>query len=528
MSLPILAHLVRDRAAELGDATILTFVDVDRQGNYTEETRSYRELWSRGQALAGWLANRGLAKGDRFAVMMANHPEFVDLMVASSILGTVFVPLDPRSRGDKLRFMLEFADCRGVFAGLEALPAIDELWGGGRTEGRFVVAVAPIDPQYGLDDIPGIIAAHDAATDLPIASTDPRAPMQVLYTSGTTGDPKAIVTDHTKLFAGGGLMALLGLTAADRPYTGLSLTHANAQVISLGLMLVNGLPGVISRRFTKSRLWDITRRYGCTLFNLLGGMTTAVYAEPRRPDDADNPVRLVLSAGMPAAIWEDFSRRFDVRIVEFYGAAEGGLTINPGNGPVGSCGRPLPNLQLAIFDDHGQPCAPGVAGEICFRNADGSCPPLEYMNDPAATAGKLADGWLHMGDVGHVDADGWLFFHYRKGGGIRRNGDFVNTATVEKALADLECIDDVYVYGVPLPGMAAGEKEVVAAIVPSKSDRFDPQAVFTACAARLDANAVPRFLQVLPEIPKTASEKPLERVMLGSFAVDAGNVHIQR
>ena len=129
MSLPILAHLVRDKAAELGDATILTFVDVDRQGNYTEETRSYRELWSRGQALARWLASRGLAKGDRFAVMMANHPEFVDLMVASSILGTVFVPIDPRSRGDKLRFMLEFAGCRGVFAGLEALPAIDEAIG---------------------------------------------------------------------------------------------------------------------------------------------------------------------------------------------------------------------------------------------------------------------------------------------------------------------------------------------------------------------------------------------------------------
>jgi crotonobetaine/carnitine-CoA ligase len=525
MSLPILAHLVRDKATEVGDTTILTFVDVDRAGRYTEETRSYRELWSRGQVLARWLASRGLAKGDRFAVMMANHPEFVDLMVASSILGTVFVPIDPRSRGDKLRFMLEFAGCRGVFAGLEALPAIDELWGGGRAEGRFVVAVAPIDPQYGLDDIPGIVAAAGAAADVPIASTDPYAPMQVLYTSGTTGDPKAIVTDHTKLFAGGGLMALLGLTPADRPYTGLSLTHANAQVISLGLMLVNGLPGVIGRRFTKSRLWDITRRYGCTMFNLLGGMTTAVYAEPRRPDDAENPVRLVLSAGMPEAIWEDFARRFDVRIVEFYGAAEGGLTINPGNGPVGSCGRPLPNLQLAILDDQGQPCAPGIAGEICFRNADGSCPPLEYMNDPAATARKLAGGWLHMGDVGHVDADGWLFFHYRKGGGIRRNGDFVNAAVVEKVLADLECINDVYVYGVPLPGMAPGEKEVVAAIVPSAPDRFDAQTVFDACGSRLDANAVPRFLQVLPEIPKTASEKPLERLMLEAFAVDAGNVH---
>jgi crotonobetaine/carnitine-CoA ligase len=349
--------------------------------------------------------------------------------------------------------------------------------------------------------------------------------MQVLYTSGTTGDPKAIVTDHAKLFAGGALMPLLGLTAADRPYTGLSLTHANAQIVSLGLMLVNGLPGVISRRFTKSRLWDITRRYGCTMFNLLGGMTTAVYAEPRRPDDAANPVRLVLSAGMPTAIWEDFAQRFGVRIAEFYGAAEGGLTINPGNGPIGSCGRPLPNLQLAILDEQDRPCPPGIAGEICFRNVDGTCPTLEYMNDPGATARKLAGGWLRMGDVGHVDDAGWLHFHYRKGGGIRRNGDFVNAAAVEKALADLESIDDVYVYGVPLPGMAPGEKEVVAAVVPSEPGRFDPRVVFHACSARLDATAVPRFLQVLPEIPKTASEKPLERVMLEAFAVDADNVY---
>jgi carnitine-CoA ligase len=147
------------------------------------------------------------------------------------------------------------------------------------------------------------------------------------------------------------------------------------------------------------------------------------------------------------------------------------------------------------------------------------------MNDPAATARKLAGGWLRMGDVGHVDADGWLFFHYRKGGGIRRNGDFVNAAIVEKALAELDCIVDAYVYGIPLPGMAPGEKEVVAAIVPSEPDRFDAQAVFDACAERLDANAVPRFLQVLPEIPKTASEKPLERLMLEAFAVDESNVH---
>ncbi len=122
---------------------------------------------------------------------------------------------------------------------------------------------------------------------------------------------------------------LIGWTAADRPYTGLSLTHANAQLITLGNILKMGLRGVISLRFTKSRLWDICRHYGCTTFNLLGGMTTAVYSEAPRADDGDNPVRFVLSAGMPAAIWENFARRFNVAIFEFYGAAEGGMIFNP-------------------------------------------------------------------------------------------------------------------------------------------------------------------------------------------------------
>lgn len=519
MSLPILAHLIRDKAAELGDQTILTFVDSAPDGSLREETRSYRELWDNGQKLAQWLARRGVGPGQRFALMMANHPEFVDLMVASSILGSVFVPIDPRTRGEKLRYMLDFAQCRGVFASAEALPAIAAVWPAANE--RFVVAIEPI---AGVETTQTILATP-LPEELAIASNDPSAPMQILYTSGTTGDPKAIVAEHAKLFVGGGLMLVLGLTRADKPYTGLSLTHANAQIISLGLMLVNALPGVISRRFSKSRLWDITRRHGCTLFNLLGGMTNAVYAEPPRADDADNPVRIVLSAGMPATIWRQFEQRFGLKVYEFYGAAEGGLSFNlAGMGPVGSCGKAPPHLHLAILDEQGQPCPPGIAGEICFRNADGTCPSLTYMDNPEATAKKLAGGWLHMGDIGHLDAEGWLFFHYRMGGGIRRNGDFINTAQVEKLLMELPAIDDVYVYGIPLPGMAPGEKEVVAAVVPSDAAGFDAASVFAACRAGLDANAVPRYLQVVPAIPKTASEKPIERLLVEAFQPAADNV----
>jgi crotonobetaine/carnitine-CoA ligase len=297
-------------------------------------------------------------------------------------------------------------------------------------------------------------------------------------------------------------------------------------VITLGIALVTGLRAVISRRFTKSRLWDITRHYGCTMFNLLGGMTTAIYAEPPRSDDRDNPVRMVLSAGMPAVIWEDFARRFDVTISEFYGAAEGGLTFNIANaGPVGSCGKAPPNLELAVLDEAGERCAPGEAGEICFRNADGSAPTVRYLKNPDASARKIAGGWLRMGDIGHLDENGWLFFDYRIGGGIRRNGDFVNTAFVEKTIAEVDAVADVFVYGVPMPGMAPGEKEVVAAVVPTNRDQFDPRVVFAACRARLDANSVPRFVQVVDEIPKTASEKPQERFLLQAFDTAAANVH---
>jgi crotonobetaine/carnitine-CoA ligase len=256
-------------------------------------------------------------------------------------------------------------------------------------------------------------------------------------------------------------------------------------------------------------------------------MTTAVYAVPPQDNDTDNPVRKILSAGMPAAIWQDFAKRFDVQLFEFYGAAEGGLSFNPtGAGPVGSCGKPPPSLQLAILNEQGEPCAPGVAGEICFRNSDDSCPELTYYKNPEATAKKTAGNWLHMGDIGHLDEGGWLFFHYRMGGGIRKNGDFINTAFVEKALSEIDTVKDAYVYGASLSqGLAPGEKNVIAAVVCENHDDAEVQMLFNACRAKLDRNSVPDFIQLVSEIPKTASEKPQERFLIEALSTDAGSVY---
>ena len=528
----ILADLIALRVEQQPDLDVLTFEHLSLDGGATpDEVRTYADLFVNGNRIAAWLRARGMQPGDRFAIALRNHAEFVDAMVAASITGTVFVPIDPRTRADKLAFMVNNSGSRGIMCsrynlaeicraepdcpGLEWLLTLDEGEAGDAPRSRlFVQRVAEV------------LAAPAVAVD-PFPSTL-QHPLQVIYTSGTTGDPKGIVANNQRFGGTGMVGALFGYRPDERPYTGLSFTHSNAQTTALCPALWSGLRAVFSRKFTKSRLWEVCRHYGCTTFSLLGGMATAIYAEPERPDDADNPVRLIISGGMPAAIWEAFEKRFGVQILEIYGANDGGgLALKPpGVGPIGSCGKPLPNWEMRILDDDGNECPPGVSGEICCRPAQGSpaSVEIEYLGNPEASRKKVRDGWNRSGDVGHRDADGWMYFDYRKGGGIRHNGDFITPGFVEKVIAEHPSVDDVYVYGVPARSGSPGEKDVVAAIVARERASFDPQAVFAHCRAGLEPNFVPCYLQLLDEIPKTASEKPQERFLIELFGSDTQNV----
>ena len=526
-----LAALIDARAAAQPHLDVLT---IEGAGKRSDEVRTYVQLRDNGRKLAQVLLNLGLKPGESFALLMSNHAEFVDAMVAASAGGMVFVPIDPRTKGDKLAYMLKFANCRGVIAADYALPNLAEVrsqlpelkWvvGLSTDEGKSTAAQLK---AHGVTPYAEIASADDAGFEP--ARLSPESAMQLIFTSGTTGDPKGIVMTHRRFCETSAIgPRIFGYQPGDRPYSGLSLTHANAQVVTLGSSLSAGLRCVLSRKFTKSRLWDITRRYGCTSFTLLGGMTTAVYAEPPKDNDGDNPVRYVVSAGMPKAIWAEFEQRFKVQVLEFYGAAEGGMTVKPlGAGPKGSIGKAIPTLQYRIVDEDGNDVPRGQPGELLFRHADGSPFKVEYFGNPEASAKKCKDGWIHMGDVVTEDEEGWLFFQFRKGGGIRCNGDFINPAFVEKAIAEVPEVDDVYVYGVPAKSGVPGEKDPVAAVVPKNPASFDAQALFKACRRKLEANFVPRYIQVLEQIPKTASEKPQERFLLEAFERHPNQVHTE-
>jgi crotonobetaine/carnitine-CoA ligase len=530
----ILADLIQIRAEQKPDLDVLTFEHLSLDGCATpDEVRTFADLSANGNRVAAGLIAKGVEPGDRFALMMRNHPEFVETMIAASITAGVFVPIDPRTRGEKLAFILRNSGCSGIVCGDYSLAEIDSV----RDQVpdlKWIYAVEtdedtpPLSNFSGVDSLGSVLS--QPATSVDVRTESPEAPFQIIYTSGTTGDPKGIVGAAGRFVSGGMVGALLGYQPDERPYTGLSMTHGNAQTFSLMPCITMCLRGVFSRRFTKSKLWDVCRHYGVTTFTLLGGVATGIYSEPAREDDADNPVRMVVSGGMPAAIWEAFERRFNVKVFELYGAVDGGgLAINPiGEGPVGSFGKPIAGLEMKILDENDNECAPGVVGEVCTRPDTGEPAQVEYFGNPEASKKKIRRGWNRSGDMGHRDEDGWLFFDYRAGGGIRHNGDFVNPGFVEKVIAEHPGVTDVFVYGVTAASGAPGEKDVVAAIVCSETESSAVPSIFSLCREKLESNFVPSYLQMVDEIPKTASEKPQEHVLLEKFAPNASNIHTEK
>lgn len=520
-----IAYELDFRAENSPDVNIVTF----ENGAFAEEALTYKDIVIQGRKIAQRLIAAGIGKGDTFALLMRNHPEFVYALYAATTIGAVMIPVDPRVKGDRLKYVLKDSKAKGIIFTSEFMdnvtPVLADLpevkvLGVAYKEGMNI----PVTDQF-----PSLNEIYSGAEVPPPdkRSDEIAAPIEIIYTSGTTGDPKGVVVKGHRMSPFSQLALFVWqYTPEDRLYTGLSLTHGNAQAVTLIPSLMLSVPSVISSKFTKSRIWDICRKYGCTTFSLLGGMMMGIYSEPPRADDADNPVRLVLSAGTPSAIWEDFERRFNVMIHEWYGAVEGGFAHKPpGVGPIGSFGKPLEGLmEMKVVDPDGNECASGEIGEIIFRMI-GQETEVEYLGRKKASEEKTRGGWLRTGDMGHTDDAGWLFFDYRAGGGLRRSGDFIQPQYVEAGIAVHPDVSDVCVYGVPAASGAPGESDLVAAVVPMEGRSLDPASLFALCREKIEGNAVPSYLQIVDAIPKSASEKNLDRLLKDAFSKDAENVY---
>ncbi len=518
----VLSKMLELRAAEDPNRVGLY---IENGGVYPDDRLTYAMLWANSLRLAHALHAEGFEQGDKLALVMRNHPEFIYAWAACSMLGTVLVPIDPRGKGEKLVYQLGDSDAKAVMTMGDLLPEVEAATGQVAGLDKIYLSLKP-DADMGLASRYQTVnewLERREVSGLDGRVDNPTAAVQIIYTSGVTGNPKGVTLDSMR----NAMYCLLGFAVwdyepDDRLYTGLSLAHGNAQAVTVIPGLNMKLPIVISQRFTKSRIWDVCRQYGCTTFSLLGGMMSGIFNEPPRRDDAANPVRVVISAGTPLAIWEEFEERFSVKILEWYGAIEGGLAYKPVDvGPIGSFGKPIPGmLKMKVVDEEDNEVPAGSTGELVSRMALRSANKVDYYKKPDASAEKMRGGWLHSGDIVHRDKDGWFFFDYRKGGALRRQGDFIKPDLVERVIGEMPEISEVCVYGIPAASGAPGEWDLVAAVAPFPGMTIDPDAVINFCSSRLEGNSIPSHIQVVDEIPKSPSEKYLDRVLREQFSAN--------
>lgn len=434
------------------DASRLVFVF--ENGPHPAEAVRAGELATRSNQLAARLRAAGLRPGDRVAIMLRNNPEFVYGLVAASRLGLVTVPIDPRVRDETLTHRLLFAGCAALITA-DYVVADEEVaavirasrvrtWVVSTPEGRAIGLVPPREWPLLNEALEGpeVATLREEVTDL-------SEPWLLVYTSASSAAPDALEIAHDRMLLYRRVPELFGYRRDDVPYTGLSLTHGNALIATM-MPAIWGLVDhtVLSRWFSRSRLWDVCIEHGVTTWSNLGELATAVYSEPSSDRDRAHSVRLVVSAGMPREIWRPFEGRFGVKVLEWYGTMEGGFALNPvGVGPIGSFGKPPEGLlEMDVVDVNGRPVAAGEVGELVLRPVGGQAR-LTYWRNPEASARRVRNGWLLTGDMVARDADGWLYLaHPREHDGLQR---VIDPIIETLSPFDEELEGDAQVFGIP-------------------------------------------------------------------------------
>jgi crotonobetaine/carnitine-CoA ligase len=257
-------------------------------------------------------------------------------------------------------------------------------------------------------------------------------------------------------------------------------------------------------KFSASRFWDRLRHYGATQFNAIGAMIPILMKQPEKPNDGDNPVRIVHSAACPANLWEAFEKRFNVKIWEGYGAVDGGgVTItNPGDAPVGSVGKPAPHIVWKLVDDDGNEVSQGEPGELISKVLDKKTGSVEYYKNPEASSKKVKGEWLHSGDLFYADKDGNLYFVDRKSDSMRRRGENISSWEVENVVEKHPAVAICAAFGVP---SELGEDEVMIWVKPKEGVALDLKELMGFCGENMAHFMVPCYVDVVNDIPRTGT-----------------------
>jgi fatty-acyl-CoA synthase len=521
----LLPHVIKELAQTQGGAPALLSAG---------ESLTYRALTERANRFARWALDRGIAKGDVVCLMMLNRPEYLAIWLGLTSVGVVVALVNTQLRGASLAHCIDIVAPKHVIAAAEFSAEI-----------RSAVAQLASRPKIWSHGDTGNVGGECERIDREVERLSGDAPQPaerravtiadralVIYTSGTTGLPKAANVSHRRLlqwsfwFAG-----LMNTGPGDRMYDCLPLYHSVGGIVATGAVLVRGGSVLIREKFSAQHFWDDIADGGCTLFQYIGELCRYLLNAPENPRERAHRLRMCCGNGLRAGVWEKFQERFAVpRILEFYAATEGNVSLYNIEGEVGAIGRIPPflaprfPLTLVQFDAAaGHPvrnadgfcirCATNEVGEalgrIC-KETSRSGGEFEGYTDTKASEQKIlrdvferGDAWFRTGDLMRMDASAFFYFVDRIGDTFRWKGENVATSEVAAAVTAFPGIGEANVYGVRVPGTegAAGMAAIVA------DGELDLVEFRKHLARELPPYARPLFLRITNKIAATATFK---------------------
>jgi len=457
---------------------------------------------------AALFAARGVRPGDRIGLMSLNHPATVITFFALARLGAVMVPVNPDYGVEEAGYVLAHAQVSGVLCAPASLATVR-------------AACAPIAPAPWLmlnapgdPDLPVFSdVLEDAPAAIPPHAGQPDAICVFIYTSGTTGFPKGVThTQRNVVLAGEGFVERMHLQPEDRLLCILPMFHINALFYSLAGTLAAGATIILAPKFSASAFWKTVSETRATEVNTIAAVTSILTQRPRDEFVPGHRLRKVYGAPFTAETYRVFQGEFGVpHLVEGYGMSEiPGVLNNPFEGPhkIGSMGRPsrhpdhgMAFAEMKVVDEAGRDLPDGETGELAVRT------PIVmkgYYRDPAQTAAAFRDGWFLTGDLGYRDADGYFWFVARKKDIIRKRGENISGAELDRVIGAHPGVAEAA--AIPVPD-ALGEDEILVAVVVKPGARVTAHAIAEWCGERLAPIKIPRYVAFVDTLPHTPTHR---------------------
>src|SRR5258705_4600830 len=495
------------RAEQFGDRVMMSIADTPV---------TFAQMPDRSCAAANVLADLGVRRGETVALFTGTCPEWVYFWLGAARIGAVSAAVNGASKGDFLSHALRLSQAAVVITDAERHPRLLEVSDGIETLRSILVRD---------DSLTAALArASTAAPD--IAPTGPDDIGALFFTSGTTGPSKAVATTWPYLFrAAGTAAAAWELGSGDVLWTAMPLFHLSAAPTVLAPMLVGGT-SVLAGAFHPSEVWDEIRSCGAAGFAGAGAMVSMLWNLPPDPRDAEVGLRFVSAAPISADLYRDIERRYSCRVVTMYGLTEAfpiAYKAVSEEGVPGTSGRVNPAFDVRIVDSHANPVPEGMVGEIVCRARATHAMSEGYVSSASGSGLQVErhPQWFHTGALGRLDGDQNLTYVDRVKDSLRRRGENVSSIEVETTVMRHPAVLEAAAVGIP---SELGEDDIPVVITLRAEATVDFPDLLDFCSEHMPYFCVPRYLEVLDEIPKNVigrvRKDVLRRRGLGASAWD--------